>query len=168
MDYNNNTVQHTRPDAREIISGLLHDLPTHEKIHLPATTTGSLLPVPDYRYLPIFSTLPVPTSTYRYLPVFSNLPAPVFIVLQYPASGNKWFSESMSGILGLPVPIPVRVSSCSGTISGLLYGQIPAAGNQSPHTHNASLSQNIHIRVALRRYILSEGNAPCGCPAARE
>jgi hypothetical protein len=71
-------------------------------------------------------------------------------------------------ILGLPVPIPVRVSSCSGTISGLLYGQIPAAGNQSSHTHNASLSQNIHIRATLRRYILSEGNAPYECPAARE
>ena len=68
----------------------------------------------------------------------------------------------------LPVPIPVRVSSCSGTRSGLLYGQIPAAGNQSSQTHNASLSQNIHIPVALRRYILSEGNTPCGCPAARE
>jgi hypothetical protein len=83
-------------------------------------------------------------------------------------TGNKWFSESISGLLGQPVPtstvypIPVRAPSCSRTISGLLYEQIPAAGNQSSRTHNASLSQNIHIRVALRRYILSEGNARAG------
>jgi hypothetical protein len=89
-------------------------------------------------------------------------------------TGNKWFSESISGLLGQPVPtstvypIPVRAPSCSRIISGLLYEQIPAAGNQSSQTHNASLSQNIHIRLALRRYILSEGNTPCGCPAARE
>jgi hypothetical protein len=33
---------------------------------------------------------------------------------------------------------PVRVSCCSGTISGLFYEQIPAAGNQTsriPHPH---------------------------------
>jgi hypothetical protein len=32
--------------------------------------------------------------------------------------------------------------------------------------HNASLSK--HIRITSRRYILSAGKAPCGCPAARE
>jgi hypothetical protein len=88
-------------------------------------------------------------------------------------TGNKWFSESISGLLGQPVPtstvypIPVRAPSCSRTISGLLYEQIPAAGNQSSRTHNATSKITSKITNKPTRYIMLNKQTPSRCKRIR-
>jgi hypothetical protein len=129
--------------AREIISGLLHDLPTH------AGRFTSLLPPPvayyryqtigTYRYSPPCRYLPVPS-----LPVFSTLPAPVFIVLQYPASGNKWFSESMSGYLGYRYLYPCGCPPAREPYPGYFTDKYPLREINHP-THTMPLSLKTYI-----------------------
>jgi hypothetical protein len=161
MDYNNNnTVQHNRCAGNHIRVYSRFTNPCG-KIHLPATTTGSL-PVPDYRHLLVFSTLPVPTDIF-------HPPCPVFIVFQYPASGNKWFSESMSGILGLDYRClyPCGCPPAREPDPGYFTDKYPLREINHP-AHNASLSKHTYPGYVKTVYILSSGNAPYGCPAARE
>ena len=160
MDYNNNnTVQHNRCAGNHIRVYSRFTNPCG-KIHLPATTTGSL-PVPDY------------TGTYRYSPpcrcllIFSTLPAPY---LSYSSTLHQEINGSRKacpGNLGYRYLYPCGCPPARESYPGYFTDKYPLREINHP-AHNASLSKHTYPGYVKTVYILSSGNAPYGWPAARE